>query len=66
MAGKVKSFILMLPDKYNLNYLVYSASNSLSEEERVMDLEFHKVFRRMMFKRFDSFIEEELSNGNRS
>ena len=62
--------MLCMPDNYNLDYLVYSASNSLSEEQIIMDLELHKVFKRMMFKRFDSWIEEELSNkaksGNRT
>lgn len=50
-----------MPDEYNLNYLVYSASKTLSEEELLMDFELHKIFRRMMFKRFDSFIEEQLN-----
>ncbi len=51
----------MMPDGYDLEYLVYAASDSLSEEQLVMGLEFHKVFRRMMFKKFDSYIEENLS-----
>ena len=62
IAGKVKGLILCMPDNYNLDYLVYSASNSLGEELIIMDLELHKVFKRMMFKRFDSWVEEELSN----
>jgi hypothetical protein len=61
IAGKVKQLVLCLPDEYNLDYLVYSASNSLSEEQIIMDIELHKVFKRMMFKRFDSHIEERLS-----
>ena len=60
-AGKIKQLMLMMPDGYDLEYLVYAASGSLSEEQLVMDLEFHKVFRRMMFKKFDSYIEENLS-----
>ncbi len=54
----------MMPEEYNMQYLVYSASNTLSEEEIISNLELHKVFRRMMFKRFDSYIEDNLS-GNR-
>lgn len=59
----------MLPDKFNLDYLVYSASNTLSEEQIVKKLELHKVFKRMMFKKFDSYVEEQLSrklDGGRS
>lgn len=51
----------IFPDKYGLDYLVYSASVSLSDEEKIWDMEYHKVFKRMMFKKFDSFIEESLS-----
>ncbi len=50
-----------MPDEYSIDYLVYAASDSLSEEQIIMDLEFHKVFKRMMFKRFDSYVEEQLS-----
>ena len=53
----------MMPPEYNMEYLVYSASDTLSEEETVVNLELHKVFRRMMFKRFDSYIEDNLSGG---
>lgn len=61
IASKVKNLMTILPEEYNLEYLVYSASTSLSDEETVWDLEYHKVFRRMMFKKFDSFIEESVS-----
>lgn len=51
----------MLPDAYEYEYIVYSASSSLQEEQFLWDLEFTKVIKRMMFKKFDSYIEEKLS-----
>lgn len=66
IAGRVKHLMSMMNPSYNMEYLVYSASVSLSDEEFIWDTELHKVFRRMMFKKFDSYIEEELTrkNGN--
>lgn len=61
MAGKVKSLMLLLPDEYDMDYLVYGASSSISEEEYIENLELHRVVKRMMMKKFDSYIEELLS-----
>jgi hypothetical protein len=53
--------MLMLPDGYDMDYLVYGASSNLSEESEIENMEFHRVVRRMMFKKFDSYTEEKLS-----
>lgn len=60
-TGKVKQLMLMLPDGYDMDYLIYGASSNLREEEHIENLPLHKVVKRMMFKKFDSFIEETIS-----
>jgi len=53
--------MLLLPDGYNEDYMIYAASESLQDEEVVANMEFHKVVKRMMFKKFDAFIQEKLN-----
>lgn len=48
----------MLEDDYELDFLVYSASGSLEEESITENTELHKIVKRLMFKKFENFIEE--------
>jgi hypothetical protein len=43
-----------------VDYLVYSASSSLTEEEELWDYPFYDVVKRMMLKKFDAWIEWNL------
>jgi hypothetical protein len=47
-----------LPDKYNYDYTVFSASTSFSEEEELWLADFDKVVLRMMFKKFNNYVEK--------
>ena len=48
---------------YRLDYMVYSASNSLEEEKKLWDFPITEVYKRMMFKKFDSWIEFNMVKG---
>jgi len=48
---------------YRLDYMVYSASTSLKEESELWDYPLIEVYRRMMFKKFDTWIEWNMTNG---
>lgn len=62
-ARKFKQLMTLLPNEDELDYLVYSASNSITEEPLIWNLRFHEVIKRMMFKKFDNWVESELMNG---
>ena len=59
----MKDGVEMIEGDYTIDYLVYSASTSLSEEKELWDYDLYEVVKRMMFKKFDSWIEWRLSNG---
>lgn len=48
---------------YRLDYMVYSASSSLEEETKLWDFPLYEVYKRMMLKKFDSWIEWNIMNG---
>lgn len=48
-----------MPEKYNYDYLVFSASSSFSEESNVWEYQFYDVIKRFMFKKFDNRIEQD-------
>lgn len=50
----------LLPEGYEYEYFVYNAAESVSEEEIILDMPYHKVVKRMMFKKFTNFIQENL------
>jgi len=55
----------MLEDDYELDFLVYSASESLEEEKVTENTELHRIIKRQMFRKFENFIEENgRSNSN--
>jgi hypothetical protein len=47
-----------LPDRYEYDYVIFSASDSLVEEERLWIMDWNKVIKRMMFKKFNNYIEK--------
>jgi hypothetical protein len=53
----------LLPKEDELDYLVYSASNSILEEPLIWDLRYYDVIKRMLFKKFNNWIEAEILNG---
>lgn len=57
--------MMMLPPQFELDYLVYSASSSFEEQQRMWDYPYVEVVKRMLFKKFDSFIEKQYIDGNR-
>lgn len=48
-----------MPEKYSYDYLVFSASSSLSEEKEIWESQFYDVIKRFMFKKFDNRIEQD-------
>lgn len=48
------------PNEFELEYLVYKASDSLTEEKEVWDMRFSEVIRRLLFKKFDNWAEGEI------
>ena len=46
-----------LPPEFEIDYLVYSASGSLEEESKLWDYPLEKVYKRMLLKKFDSWVE---------
>lgn len=51
-----------LPEQYELDYLVYAASSSLSEQKEIWDTDYVEVVKRMCFKKFDGWIEYKYLN----
>lgn len=49
-----------LPDRLNTDYMVYSISNSIIEEEKIWNMPYVEVFKRMMFKKFDGWVEKTI------
>ena len=47
---------------YRLDYMVFSASSSLEEENKLWDFPLIQVYKRMMFKRFDSWLEWSMTD----
>lgn len=48
-----------LPEEYNVDYLVYSVSPTISEEETVWHTDYEKVYKRSLFKKFDNWAERK-------
>jgi len=55
-----------LPEKYEMDYLVYSASSSISEQREVWNMDYVEVIKRMMFKKFDGWVEHKYLNRERN
>ncbi len=48
---------------YRLDYMVYSASSTLEEELKLWDYPLEDVYKRMMFKKFDNWLEWSMRDG---
>jgi hypothetical protein len=53
-----------LDEKYEIDYLVFSASENLIEEEYAWNMRYSDVIKRLMFRKLNNFIQEqELDKG---
>lgn len=48
-----------LPEKYEYDYLVYMVSESLEDETRNWDIELFDIYKRLIFRRFESWVQEK-------
>lgn len=55
-----------LPEEYEMDYLVYSASSNITEEKIIWDMDYVQVIKRMMFKKFDNWVEFIYLNRDRN
>lgn len=51
-----------LPDLYEIDYLVYSASSSISEQKEIWQMDYVEVAKRLCFKKFDNWVEHKYLN----
>ena len=58
-GGKFQLLMMQLPPVYELEYFVYSASNSFEEQQRLWDYPYLEIVKRMLFKKFDSYVEKQ-------
>lgn len=52
------SIMSELPTVYELEYMVYSLSVSMSDEEKIWRTPYLDVIRRTMFNKFDNYVEK--------
>lgn len=50
------------PRDYRLEYMIYSASSTLEEESKLWDYPLYEVYKRMMFKKFENWLEWNITN----
>lgn len=48
-----------LPQKYEIDYIVYNASTSAEEELKLWTFDYLFVIKRMMMRKFDNWVESE-------
>jgi hypothetical protein len=48
-----------LPNEFETDYLVYSISTSISEENEIRKAPLKQVIKRAMFRKFDAWIQEQ-------
>lgn len=51
----------LLPDEYNYDYFVYSASDNIRDIEYIWEMRYSEVVKINMLKKFKSYAEELLS-----
>lgn len=56
--------LALLDDKYNLDYMVYQASNNILDIEYIENLSIVDITRYLLFKKFDNWIENKLLENN--
>ena len=57
-----KGLLSNLPDEFVLQYIIYSASNSILDEEEVKQLPIEQVITRMMLNKFEKWVEEKAND----
>uniref|UniRef100_A0A6M3IZZ4 Uncharacterized protein n=1 Tax=viral metagenome TaxID=1070528 RepID=A0A6M3IZZ4_9ZZZZ len=55
--GRFQELVSQLPEDYEFEYIVYQASSSLEEYERLMLEDWGKIIKRMVFKKFDNWVQ---------
>ena len=55
-----------LPEKYEIDYLVSSASSSISEQKIIWEMDYVDVVKEMMFKKFNGWVEHKYLNRDRN
>lgn len=58
----METYFTELPEELEIDYMVYAASDSLTEEPIVWESDYVSVVRRMMFKKFDNWIQYKVMN----
>lgn len=58
----METYFAELPEELEIDYMVYAASDSLTEEPIVWESDYVSVVRRMMFKKFDNWIQYKVMN----
>ncbi len=59
---KLESLMSALPEEYNMDYMVYTLSTSLEEEKKIWHSDYVDVIKRVMFKKFESWINSKMSS----
>lgn len=49
----------VLPDKYSIDYMIYSLSGNIEEENILWKTQYHLVVKRLYFKQFDEYIKQQ-------
>lgn len=62
---KTKSLFSALSDEYQFDYMLYSLAGSVSEYMRLLDTDYLIVMKYLMLKKFDTWIENERTKGER-
>jgi len=55
----LSSLTSALPDKYDLDYLVYNSSDNILQEEIIWNTEIIQLYKRLLLKKFDSWVKEQ-------
>jgi hypothetical protein len=55
----LSSLTSALPDKYDLDYLVYNSSDNVLQEEIIWNTEITQLYKRLLLRKFDNWIKEQ-------
>ena len=53
----------MMEDRYSMEYLLSSATDSLRDEDYLWDADLYSVYRRIIFKSFENYLREQDKDG---
>lgn len=54
----------LLDDKYNLDYMIYQASNNILDIDKIENLYIVDIAKYLLFKKFDNWVESKLLENN--